>query len=293
MTASSVPRRSLGRQLKKLREDAGVSAAAAAKAIEVSKQTLWRIESGQLGPKLKELYVSILCAMYGAGEAETNALVGLVAELKKSGWWHSFGDPLSAHANVFLGFEEGAKRLTVFEPALMPELLQTSDYRRAVLWIEHPNQPTDFVENRVEIHRRRLRRLTGRAGGLELRALIGETVLHTMVGGPAVMSGQLRHLLDVATMPNISIRVIPRSKMGACIGLITGAFIMMEFPAHPTVHLTEPPLIYIQGYTGGLYLDKEHEIRQYRCALAQLQHMALGEEESKNLISRIVMEYAQ
>ncbi|GAB0107940.1 helix-turn-helix transcriptional regulator [Nocardia sp. JMUB6875] len=290
MTGSTVPRRMLGRQLKRLREESGVSPAAAARAIEVSTQTLWRMESGQLGPKLKELYVNILCAMYGASDDETLALVSLVAEAKKPGWWHSYGDTLPAHADLFLGLEEAAKRLTTFQLTLVPGLLQTPDYRRAVIWIEFPTRPTEEVERLVEVHGRRQARLHQAKNPVQLRVLLGESVLHHQVGGPAVIADQLRHLADVGKRPNISIRVIPQ-RVGSHLGLITNSFVLMEFPVHPTSRLTEPPVVYMQGFTGALYLDQTTEITQYQAALAQIQRVALGEEPSRDFILAIAREY--
>ncbi|MGW5113624.1 helix-turn-helix domain-containing protein [Nocardia sp. NPDC004123] len=290
MTGSTVPRRMLGRELKRLREHSGISPSAAARAIEVSTQTLWRMESGQPGPKLKELYVNVLCAMYGASDDETAALVSLVAEAKKPGWWHSYGDALPAHADLFLGLEGAAKRLTTFQLTLVPGLLQTPDYRRAVIWIEFPMHPTKDVEKLVEVHSRRQARLHHDANPVELRVLLGESVLHHQVGGPAVIADQLRHLAQVGETANVSVRVIPQ-EVGSHLGLITNSFVFMEFPVHPTSRLTEPPVVYMQGYTGALYLDQPTEITQYQAALAQIQRVALGEERSRDLILATAREY--
>lgn len=292
MTGSTVPRRMLGRQLKRLREQSGVSPSAAAKAIEVSTQTLWRMESGQPGPKLKELYVGVLCRMYGANSEETQALTGLVAEAKKPGWWHSYSDAIPAHFDLFIGLEEAAKRLTTFQLTLVPGLLQTPEYRRAVAWVELPNHPTPEVDRLVEVHERRRARLRDNGDRLSLDVLLAESALHHEVGGAAVMAGQLRHLAEIGTLTNVSVRVIPQS-VGSHIGLITGSFVMLEFPPHPTSRLTEPPVAYVQGYTGALYLDQHTEIGKYRDALVRLGHVALDRERSRSLLLEMVREYEQ
>ncbi|WP_433598478.1 helix-turn-helix domain-containing protein [Nocardia sp. CA-135953] len=290
MTGSAVPRRMLGRQLKRLREESGVSPTAAARAIEVSPQTLWRMESGQRGPKLKELYIGVLCKMYGATEEESAALAGLVAETKKPGWWHSYGDAVPAHFDLFIGLEEAAKRLTTFQLTLVPGLLQTPDYRRALAWIEFPSHAAAALETLIEVHSRRQSRLRDSAGDFEFRVLLSESVLHHQVGGPAVMAEQLRHLADIGRWPNVSIRVLPQ-QVGSHRGLITGSFVLMEFPLHPTSRLTEPPVVYVQGYTGALYLDQEAEITQYRTAIAQIQQVALNEDMSRELLLKVAREY--
>ncbi|MGW4772856.1 helix-turn-helix domain-containing protein [Nocardia sp. NPDC004278] len=279
----------LGRQLKRLREESGVSPTAAARAIEVSPQTLWRMESGQRGPKLKELYIGVLCKMYGATEEESTALAGLVAETKKPGWWHSYGDAVPAHFDLFIGLEEAAKRLTTFQLTLVPGLLQTPDYRRALAWIEFPGQAAAALETLIEVHSRRQSRLRNSARDFEFRVLLSESVLHHQVGGPAVMAEQLRHLADAGRRPNVSIRVLPQ-QVGSHRGLITGSFVFMEFPVHPTSRLTEPPVVYVQGYTGALYLDQEAEIAQYRTAVAQIRQVALDEDMSRELLLKVARE---
>jgi transcriptional regulator with XRE-family HTH domain len=282
----------LGRQLKKRREQSGVSSAVAARAIEVSPQTLWRMESGQQGPKLKELYVTVLCGLYGVDEEETAALVALVAEAKKPGWWHSYGDAVPADTELFMGLEEAATRLTSFQLALIPGLLQTPEYRRAVAWIEFPNHSTAELERLIDIHNQRQARLTSHTDSVELRVLIPESVLRHQVGGPGVMSSQMYHLAEVGRLPNVSIRIVPQAA-GGHLGLLTGSFVLMEFPLHPASHLTEPPVVYVQGYTGALYLDQEGEIKQYRGAIKQIERVALDADESRELILEIAREYEE
>lgn len=290
MTGSAVPRRMLGRELKKLREQSGVSAVAAAEAIEVSPQTLWRMESGQQGPKLKELYIKVLCEIYSAPADLTEALVGLIAETKKPGWWHSFADAVPADTDMFIGLEEAASRLTTFQLALIPGLLQTPDYRRAVHWIEFPSRPTTEIEPLIELHSRRVASLTDVRRSVQLEALVCESALRNQIGGPGVMEEQLLHLADVVAAQNISIRIVPQQATGN-LGLITGSFVLMEFPAHSNSRLSEPPVVYVQGYTGALYLDQESEIKQYRQAIGQIKRVALDEKRSRSLLLDVAREY--
>ncbi|MFF3572472.1 helix-turn-helix domain-containing protein [Nocardia jiangxiensis] len=291
MTGSAVPRRMLGRELKKLREQSGVSAVVAAEAIEVSPQTLWRMESGQQGPKLKELYIKVLCEIYSAPADLTEALVGLIAETKKPGWWHSnFADLIPAHFDLFIGFEEIATRMTSFQMTLVPGLLQTPAYRRAVAWMEFLNHPSSSLEPMLELHRHRVARLEDEVDVFEFRVLLSESVLHHQVGGAGVMQEQLEHLVNVGWAPKISIQVVPY-RVGSHLGLLTGSFVLMEFPSHVTSRLAEPPVVYVQGYTGALYLDQESEIDQYRQAVKQIERVALDERKSRDLLMKAAREY--
>ncbi|MQY18800.1 helix-turn-helix domain-containing protein [Nocardia macrotermitis] len=291
MTGSAVPRRMLGRELKKLREQCGMAVVVAAEAIEASPQTLWRIESGQQGPKLKELYVRVLCEMYGAPADLTEALVGLVAETKKPGWWHSnFADLIPAHFDLFIGFEEIATRITSFQLTMVPGLLQTPAYRRAVAWMEFPNHPSSALEPMLELHRHRVTRLENAVDPVEFRVFLSESVLDHQVGGAGVMREQLEHLANVGWAPNVSIRIVPH-RVGSHLGLLAGSFVLMEFPSHKTSRLTEPPVVYVQGYTGALYLDQEFEINRYRYALTQIDRVALDEDKSRDLLLKAAREY--
>ncbi len=288
MTGSAVPRRMLGRELKKLREQSGVTAPVAARAIEVSPQTLWRMESGQDGPKLKELYVKILCGMYGASDELTDALAALVGEIKKPGWWHSLADVVPDHFDLFIGLEEVATRMTSFQLALLPGLLQTPEYRQALMGMQFPGKSPEEVERYFEVFRRRQMRLQD--DGFELHVLLCESILHRPVGGSRVMMNQVSHLHGMCSLSNVSIRIVP-DRVGGHMGLITGPFIVMDFPEHQAARLVEPPVVYVQGYTGALYLDQASEVEQYRQAVAEIERVALDPDASRQLLLSVSKEY--
>ncbi|GAA5068449.1 helix-turn-helix domain-containing protein [Nocardia callitridis] len=289
-TGSTLPRRMLGRQLRRLRETSGVSAETARDAIGVGKQTLWRMETGQPG-RLNPLFIETLCRVYRASEEETEALLGLVEETKRTGWWHAYGDTSPTDFNLFLGLEEAAKRLVSYQTTLLPVLLQTEAYRRALTWVDFPSLPTEDVERRIELFSHRKARLKGATNPLTMEAIVDESVIRRTIGGPAVMTDQLEHLARAGEQQNISIRVVPLSADAYC-GLRVGPFVMLEFPKHPTAHLTEPPVIYVQGYTGDLYLEKADEVRQYKQAYADLQRRSLDETRSRALIRKVAKEHA-
>jgi DNA-binding XRE family transcriptional regulator len=288
MAGSAVPRRMLGRELKKLRERSGVTVPVAARAIEVSPQTLWRMESGQDGPKLKELYVKILCEIYGASEEVTEALAALVGETKKPGWWHKFADIVPDHFDLFIGLEEAAARVATFQLAVLPGLLQTPEYREAVMWAEFPGTSSEDLERYLDILHRRQMRLQD--SGFELCALLCESILRRPIGGPAVMTDQVLHLYAMSSLPNVAIQIVP-DRVGCHHGLLTGSFVMMDFPEHSIVRLTEPPVVYVQGYTGALYLDQAVEVERFRRAATEIQRVALDVDASRQLLLSISREH--
>lgn len=286
---STVPRRMLGRRLRQLREASGVTVAQACKVIEVSPQTMWRLEGGQ-GVKLKDIYIKALCELYGVAEEDAAALTGLVRETKRTGWWHAYGDAVPTYFDLYLGLEEAARKLTTFHLTLLPGLLQTPGYRRSVIWGAYPGMPTSDVERRIEIATKRQECLRESRHRFTMNVFLGEAGLRYQIGGPAVMSEQLHHLLAVSRLPTVTLRVVPL-RTERVLPLVTGSFTLMEFPELQS--FTEPPVVYVEGYTGALYLDKPSEIDQYKTACKAIQTAALDEEETRELVLKIAKEYAE
>lgn len=280
----------LGRQLRELRINAGISAEYARDAIDVSKQTLWRIETGQ-PVRLHPLVVEGLCKLYGASDERTAILLNLVEETKRTGWWHAFNDTILEDFNLFVELEATARRIASFQTTLLPGLLQTDEYRRALIWVRFAAISGTEVERKIAAFRQRKTRLDSDSA-VRFEAVIDESALRRAIGGPSVMEGQLRHLLQVAERPHISVRVVPLAAE-AYAGLNVGSFVILDFPEHPVAHLTVPPVVYMQGFTGDLYLEKPDEVRQYRQAHAEILRSALDKESSRSLIRAIAEEYAE
>ncbi|MFE3225571.1 helix-turn-helix domain-containing protein [Nocardia sp. NPDC059228] len=286
---STVPRRLIGRTLKQLREQSGVPAVKAYRLIDVSPQTLWRLETGQPGTKVREVDVHALCRLYGADDDTTAALIGLIAETKSPGWWHDYGSAVPSYFDLYLGMEESARQLTTLHLNLLPGLLQTPSYRRAVIWAAYPGMPTAEVEQRIEISAKRQQRLNEPPVDFSVVMYICESALRWSVGSPAVMAEQLRHIVSVSKLPTVSIRVVPLG-VATPLPLIVGTFTLMEFPAYADSRLTEPPLVYVEGFTGALYLDKPGELDLYKAAVRTLRTVAKSEQDTRELVLNIAKE---
>lgn len=286
MIGTAVPRRTLGRELKRLREQSGVDVGTASRAIEISPQTLWRMEAGQPGPKLKELYIKILCQIYGASPELTTALAALVADAAKPRWWHSFHHIVPEDTQLLLELEDVADRITTFHPSLIPDMLQTPDYRRVITQIGAPHSTARHLENTAEVQRYRQARFLNAATDLKIRMLLCEAALRHIVGVPEVMDEQFRHLAAVGALPNVSIRIIPQRNV-IHPGMLTGPFAVLEFPQHAILRLTEPTTVYIQDYTTSRYLDNENQVNQYCSAVEEIHHRALDEDASIQLLQSI------
>ncbi|MGW4366065.1 helix-turn-helix domain-containing protein [Nocardia takedensis] len=288
-TGSTLPRRVLGRRMRTLREQSGLTADDARAAIGVGRQTLWRMETGQ-PVRLNPLYIERLCRIYGASEQVTDLMLGLSAETRDTGWWHTADDTIPQQVSLFVGLEDGARRLTSYQSTLIPGILQTERYRRALIWVGFPTMPGAEVERRVEWFTERAARLHRATSDLTVTAVLDEAALRRAIGGPAVMADQLHHLADLGTRDDVSVRVVP-FEARAYAGLRAGPFVILDFPRHPNPRLTEPPIVYVQGLTGDLYLEKPDDVARYRQIYTAIEHSALDEPRTRALLHRIAGEY--
>ncbi|WP_280428969.1 helix-turn-helix domain-containing protein [Nocardia brasiliensis] len=288
-TGSTLPRRLLARELRRARLEACVTAEVARNEIGVSKQTFWRMENG-VQIRLNPLYIKRLCEVYELPTSLTRTLLGLVEETQTKAWWHGYDDALPSHGGLFVGLEEAAHHVISYQPTLLPGLVQTADYRRAITWMLHPNWPTADIETNVEVMARRQSRLTDSTNPLRFDVFIDETALRRMASSTRVMADQLTHLADLARLPNVSVRVLSRTA-GAYQGLLVGTFALLEFPPHPTAYLSEPPVVYVQGFTGDLYLERPEEIATYRAICIDLKRLALNEADSRAHILDVAAEF--
>ncbi|MBF6098302.1 helix-turn-helix domain-containing protein [Nocardia cyriacigeorgica] len=287
-TNSTLPRRILAGLLREKRIAAGISVEAARQAIGVSKQTFWRMETGQ-PTKINPLFISHLAQMYRVDDETADIFLALVEETHAKGWWHAFGDSIPRDFDLYIGLQDAAKRLSSYHTILLPGILQTTEYRREIHWAEFPGMPSDEIEQRLQLHVERRARLYDPERPLTVDTFLDEALLRRMVGSSEVMAGQLRHLLELDLLPNVSIRVVPMTARRHK-GILTGAFVLLEFPRHPTANLTEPPVVYIEQYTGALYLEKPDEVQQYRAAYADIQRVTLDQEGSRRLIQQLADE---
>lgn len=286
-TGSTVPRRQLGRYLRDLRNRQRITVKTAAEKLEWSETKIWRIETGQTS--LRSHDVEIMCRIYAAPPDLTEALMGLAKETKAKGWWHAYGDVIPENFDIYLGLEEAASQLAWYEPELVPGLLQTGDYARVVISADKPDADAGEIDRRVQLRIERQALIRRPTAPLELRVVLNESILRRPVGGQDVMAAQLGSLAETAALPNVSLRVVPFSA-GLHHGLMTGPFEILRFPLNGDGHDSEPSTVYVDGYTGDLYLDKPAELKQYADAFESIWAAAAGEAASSTLIRASVKE---
>lgn len=283
---STVPRRQLGRLLRQYRTEAGVTLDGAAEALEYSRQKIWRIESG-MGP-VRALDVKAMCELYAVSAEMTDALMGLAAETKSRGWWHAYGDVVPHWFELFVGLEASASRLREYDESLIPGLLQTRGYARAV-YEQRSGMSEEDRERAIEVRLQRQAILSRRLPPApRLDVILSEAVLHRTVDDRAAMAEQLHHLTEVAKLPKVTVRILPlgtRPHRGA----VAGTFVILDFPANGRGS-AEPSTVYCESLTGALYLDKSEEVSAYGDVWAGLEGLALNPSESKKMIDKIAEE---
>jgi transcriptional regulator with XRE-family HTH domain len=286
-TGSTVPRRQLGRYLRDLRNAAGITTKVAARELERSEPTIWRIETGQTG--VRSLDVKAMCELYGATSDMTSALMSLAKETKAKGWWQAYGDAVPEWFDMYIGLEAAAARLSTYEPELVPGLLQAEAYARTIIEAHNPDESKAEIERRLQLRLTRQAIVRRPIDPPLLQVAIGEQVLRRPVGGPAVMAAQLDELAEASELANVAMRVVPFGS-GYHPGLIAGSFTILRFPLNGGNVESEPPTVYSDLFTGALYLDKLNEVERYSQAFGEIWTAALDDDASRTRIRQAAEE---
>jgi transcriptional regulator with XRE-family HTH domain len=283
---SGVPRRVLGQHLRDLRNQAGLTVKVAAGLLEWSEPKLWRIESGQNA--LRALDVQAICAVYDAPPGLTQALAELARQTRAHGWWRPYGQAIPEDLSIYAALEDAACSLADYAPSQVPPFLRTEAYARTV--ITSTGLSSGEVDRLVYDCMIRRARVTRARAPVSVTIALDQALLHRLVGGAAVMAGQLRYLADLAAQPNVSLHIVPYGA-GHHPGLVTGAFTLLEF--RPARRDGDTAIVYAASLTGELYLDKPHELQHYRDAHTTILGCALEETATQALLLTAAKELEQ
>jgi len=271
----TVRRRELGTLLRRLREGNGLSVKRVTEHLLCSPSKISRIETGQRGATLRD--VRDLCDLYGVTDPdERDRLMTLAREGKQQGWWQSYDLPYS----MYVGFESEAVSIRDYDSAVVPGLLQTADYARAMFKspLPEPGLPEitdEVIDQRVAARLRRQDLLTKKDHKLDFRAILDEAVLHRLVGSARVMHKQLMHLADAAALSNVTVQIIPYSA-GAHPAL-DSTFNILTFAG------AVPKIVYVEGLVGGMYVERPVDVDRYERVFERLSEMALSPGDSVQL----------
>jgi transcriptional regulator with XRE-family HTH domain len=270
----------LGSQLRMLREVKGITREEAGYAIRASGSKISRMELGRVS--FKERDVTDLLRLYGVDEDEAATLVELAIQANSPGWWHKYGDVLPDWFQVYVGLEEAASLIRLYEVQFVPGLLQTADYARAVVRLGQPGAATEEIERRISLRMGRQELLT-KPGGPRLWAIVDEAALRRPIGGKEVMRAQLVQLLEATEQPQVTLQVMPFRSGGHAAE--AGAFTIMRFP-EPDL----PDVVYLEQLTSALYLDKRDDVEKYTEVMERLSVEAESPERSVHILSGMLEE---
>jgi len=272
-----VRRRELGALLKALRTEKGWTAEQVAERLLVSPSKISRLENGHRGASARD--IRDLCNLYGVDDDERQRLLELARQGKQRAWWQPLGLPYSD----YVGLEEAATSISDYGLGILPGLLQTPDYARAVVQAAVPNWVPEVVDQRVEGRMARQHVLV-REDAPHFEAVVDESVLHRVVGSPAIMRAQLERLLELSELTNIALRVIPYDAGALPAG--NNKFIILSF-AEPNV----ADVVFIEGLTGDLYLDEARDVEVYNTTFRTLAQLAADPDATRQIITSMIPTY--
>jgi transcriptional regulator with XRE-family HTH domain len=277
----TIRRRRLRSELRQRREEANLTQEQVASEMEWSLSKLVRIEAGTVSISTNDLRA--LLGLYGVHDRD---LIGELLELARASrqrmWWSGYRNVLSQAYLEFIGFEADASEIRYYHPTVIPALLQTEAYARAIIpqGAVRELEPED-VESLIDVRLTRISEVHGRPDPPELITVLDESVVHRIIGGRGVMREQLRHLVELAARPYVDVRLLPLA-VGAHPGLY-GSFALLDFvdPADDTVLFLE------NAPTDMVLKDRPDQVEIYRTVFNRLLDISLGPQETVAAFTRV------
>jgi transcriptional regulator with XRE-family HTH domain len=285
VSSPMVLRRWVAFELARLRRDAGVSQKQAGARLGRAQSHISNLERGPGAkdrsniPALAE--VEMLLDFYGRGDLVPR-FRQLLEQCRRKHWWEGLpSGVIPPLFDFYLGLEEGAVSIECYDALTVTGLLQCRAYAEVLLRGHGAMLPEQEVARRVELRLGRQAVLERSEDPLRLWAILDESVLHRMIGGPEVMAAQLEHLLKVSERPEIQLQILP-AVLPATHGVhpaLHGSFRRLTFPTPG-----DPGLVYLESRLGGTYHENQWEIDEYTEVMNHLRVLALTPEHSTELL---------
>ena len=282
-----VRRKELGTLLRRLRDENGLTVKQVTERLMCSPSKVSRIETGHRRVTLRD--VRDLCDLYGVtDQAERDRLMKLAREAREPGWWQIYDLP-DAYS-TYIGYEAEAVSIKAYNSSVVPGLLQTADYARALFEEPLPqgsamtDLTAEVIEQRLEVRLRRQALLNERSSLRSFRAVLDEAALHRVVGSPAAMREQLERIITVSQTRKVSVQIAPYTA-GAHPAL-NSTFDMLEFSGDL------PGVVYVEGVTDRTYVEPSEDFKKYRQVFSRISNIAMTETQSIELISKVRESYA-
>lgn len=278
---ATVLRMLLGSQLRRLREAAGVTPDQAGYEIRASRSKISRMENGRVSFKGRD--VADLLTLYGiSSDAARQATLDLAKRANAPGWWAKYGDILPDWFEMYLGLEASASVIRTFELQFVHGLFQTEEYARAVTMLGHDSAAPGEIDRRVAVRLSR-QALLNDAHQPKVWSVMDEAALRRPVGGRGIMQAQLRRLAEDASMPNVTLQVVPFDHGGHAAA--SGSFTILRFD-EPDL----PDVVYIEQLTSALYLEGRSDVDHYLEVMNRLSTDALTPVDTMRFIDDLIKE---
>ncbi len=266
----------IGVELARYRNAVKLSLTEASDLSGISRAKLGHLETGRQQQDPDD--IARLLATYRADQRDVDRLVSLTSRADEATWWAPWAQVVPDWLKTFVGLEGLAETEFVFEPIIIPGLLQTEQYAAAVT-ARTPRVRADHSDRFVGFRIARTRRLTDPERPLKVHAILTEGALRLAVGDPELRQAQLRHLLAIAQLPTVTIQVI-RPEDGPHTAL-TGQFVVLGFETIRSIG-------YVELHDGAVYLQDADQVRTYTMVANDLQRAALGPEPSLTFIQSML-----
>jgi len=278
-----VRRKLLGRQLRQFRDQAGIHQEAAAKYAGMKGASISRIENGKQA--ILPRTVRLLCQCYDIGAPTIDMLMRQAEESNDRAWYTMYSDTVPSWVESFLGLETEAAEVWTYEAELVPGLLQTPDYVRAVASAAQLDSTDADIQRSVDLRLARQRRLASDRPP-RLHSVLNEAVLMRPVGGPSVMAAQVHHLLETSQQNNITIQMLAFGA-GEHVAM-TGAFTMLRFPDE-----LEMNAVFLEHDHGATSAERPADLARYSRMFDRLVSRALSPAQTQDRLATLEGEYNQ
>ena len=285
-SSPTVRQRELGKRLRALRLEHGLTVEDVAEKIMCSATKISRLETGARRPSLRD--VKDLCLLYNVDKSTAEEFMIIAREAREQEWWTQFED---LNLDPYLGLEEAASAITSYTMYYIPALLQIEDYTRVIIETIAPRMDPNILDQRVKVRMRRQKRLE-EADKPRYRVFLDEAVLYRSIGGPDIMADQLDKILEAERKNKVTFQIVPFD-LGAHAAQDSN-FILFEFDKNPGSSPSEEksgsspldeepvlsPVVFVEALTGNHYLGKDVDIKRYRETVEYLRDTALSPRHS-------------
>ncbi|MEV5411608.1 helix-turn-helix transcriptional regulator [Thermopolyspora sp. NPDC052614] len=270
----------LARELRSLRDQAGLSQEIVAEEMGWAGSKLYRIENDRSRVLVRD--VKRLLRLYGTDEKQAEAVIELARLAGEPDWWHQYSGAIPEWFQVYVVLEASASHIFGYESELIPGIMQTERYVRAIMSTAPGADSDEEIERRIKLRVDRQARLTEKHAP-NFWLVINEAAIRRVVGGREVMCDQIEHLIHLTQLRNVTLQVLP-FEVGAH-SAMAGSFSLLKFPA-----ADDPDKVYVEQHIGGLYIQKSQDVSWYSRAFDYLRAQALGPAQTLAMLRSVMAE---